>query len=63
MESGVQHPVPRSLPASSIFICYLKKYNYILGRIFFNKLKKGCVTFDQNKEGGTGLLNKRDHPK
>lgn len=40
-----------------------KKYNYILGRIFFNKLKKGYVTFDQNKEGGTEFLNKRDHPK
>ena len=49
---GVQHPVPRSPLAGVLFIHYLKdttnikgkKYSYILGRIFFNKLKKGCVT-------------------
>ena len=39
-----------------------KNQKYILGRIFFNKLKKNCMIFLSKQRGGRSL-NKRDHPK
>lgn len=51
---------PRTL-VSTCWQIYLlfKKYDYILGSIFKNKLK-GYVTSDQSR--GAELLNKRDRP-
>ena len=58
MEVDTQHPVPQ-LYKLAVYLLF-KKYNSILGRMFFFKLKKSYVTWSNR---GSGFLNKRDQLK
>ena len=61
MEVDRWHPVPQVSTSWQYIYLLFKKYNSILGRIFFlNKLKKSYVTWSNR---GAGFLNKRDQLK